>query len=319
MQQRDRRPASSAAVIPPVTDDKASAGFDLDAFLGAGSSLPHGEAIQRSFGRHDVSGIAATVGGPAATSSAAMGASAYAVGNRVAFAESPDLRLAAHEAAHVVQQRAGVQLQSNTGVSGDRYEQHADRVADLVVRGESAERELDQHAGGGSTMAIQRFDSPGHIEVGESVKGDDIIIYDDIAFTSGEIAALTDYIGTIGSPASVERRFSKPQVTEMKRLLVAGIEDTYLWDKATNGAYSAEAQANATHFAPSAGDGGANFRSTFIELYSRALHATTSPPVGGTIGRVIHGDDDPLTMCYSAEHYLQDAFSAGHQVASHDI
>src|SRR5436305_1618281 len=45
---------------------------------GAGTTLPHLDLIQRAFGRHDVSGIQAHVGGPAATASDAIGANAYA-------------------------------------------------------------------------------------------------------------------------------------------------------------------------------------------------------------------------------------------------
>ncbi len=124
---------------------------------GSGGSLPHLAAIQQSFGRHDVSGVSAHVGGRAAEGSAAMGARAYASGNAVAFASSPDLHLAAHEAAHVVQQRGGVQLSGGVGASGDTYEQHADAVADLVTRGESAEALLDQHApSSASSATVQR-------------------------------------------------------------------------------------------------------------------------------------------------------------------
>ncbi|MEO1273578.1 MAG: hypothetical protein AAFX99_36305, partial [Myxococcota bacterium] len=76
-----------------------------------------------------------------------MGSMAYATGNSVAFKGAPDLHTAAHEAAHIVQQRAGaVQLKDGIGAQGDQYEQHADRVADLVVQGKSAEAELDQMA-----------------------------------------------------------------------------------------------------------------------------------------------------------------------------
>lgn len=62
-----------------------------------------------------------------------MGAEAFATGDRVAFAGSPDLHTAAHEAAHVVQQRAGVQLKGGVGEAHDRYEQHANAVADAVA------------------------------------------------------------------------------------------------------------------------------------------------------------------------------------------
>lgn len=115
----------------------------------ASSALPHQEAIQRSFGRHDVSGIGAQVGGSAGEATRAIGASAYATGDKVAFGSSPDLHTAAHEAAHVVQQRQGVQLKGGVGQAGDPYERHADAVADAVVQGRSAEGLLDQHKGGG--------------------------------------------------------------------------------------------------------------------------------------------------------------------------
>jgi hypothetical protein len=113
---------------------------------GASGALPHGATIQQLFGRHSVSGVTSQVGGPAADACSEIGADAYASRGRVAFAQTPDLRTAAHEAAHVVQQRGDVQLRGGVGKTGDRYEQHADKVADLVVRGESAERVLDEHA-----------------------------------------------------------------------------------------------------------------------------------------------------------------------------
>ncbi|HEY6033080.1 MAG TPA: DUF4157 domain-containing protein [Kofleriaceae bacterium] len=127
---------------------------------GSGSTLPHLAAIQQSFGRHDVSAIQAHVGGRAAEGAAAMGAEGFAAGNAVAFAGSPDLHLAAHEAAHVVQQRAGVQLKGGVGEVGDAYERHADAVADLVVQGKSAESLLDQMAPSGAAAGgggVQRF------------------------------------------------------------------------------------------------------------------------------------------------------------------
>ena len=124
---------------------------------GSGTALPHLAQIQAAFGPHDVSGIRAHVGGKAAEASQAIGAQAYATGNDVAFAAPPDLETAAHEAAHVVQQRAGVQLLGGLGTDGDGYERHADAVAQAVVRGESAAALLGEPAGtlGGGT-AIQR-------------------------------------------------------------------------------------------------------------------------------------------------------------------
>jgi hypothetical protein len=110
---------------------------------GPATSLPHADVIQRSFGRHDVGSIDARVGGPAVEASAAMGAKAYATGNSVAFARTPEVHTAAHEAAHVVQQRGDVSVAGGVGQPGDAYERHADAVADAVVAGKSAEPLLD--------------------------------------------------------------------------------------------------------------------------------------------------------------------------------
>jgi hypothetical protein len=128
---------------------------------GAGERLPHRDAIQTAFGRHDVTGVRAHLGGPAADAARAIGAEAFATGDDVAFASPPSLFVAAHEAAHVVQQRQGVSLLGGVGREGDVYEEHADAVAARVVRGESAEALLDAAPGGGSPRAaIQRKATP---------------------------------------------------------------------------------------------------------------------------------------------------------------
>lgn len=125
----------------------------------SGTGLPHFNRIQESFGSHDVGGITAHVGDAAQEACDEMGALAYASGENVAFRGQPDLYTAAHEAAHVVQQRSGVQLQGGVGQIGDAYERHADDVADRVVRGESAQSLLDQKCSsesGAATTTIQR-------------------------------------------------------------------------------------------------------------------------------------------------------------------
>jgi peptidoglycan hydrolase-like protein with peptidoglycan-binding domain len=122
-----------------------------------GSALPFGSTIQRAFGRHDVSAVQAHTGPEAKRSAKSMGADAYAAGDHVVLGEKSDLHTVAHEAAHVVQQRGGVQLKGGVGQVGDSYEQHADAVADKVVAGESAEGLLSTMAGpgGGGQPAAQ--------------------------------------------------------------------------------------------------------------------------------------------------------------------
>ena len=114
---------------------------------GSPTELPFLGAIQASFGSYDVSGVDAHTGGAAAEACGELGASAFARGDQVAFAGAPDLHTAAHEAAHVVQQRAGVHLAGGVGREGDPYERHADQVADAVVAGASAEPILARMAG----------------------------------------------------------------------------------------------------------------------------------------------------------------------------
>ena len=132
-----------------------------DGIKSSSGALPHLDTIQQSFGGHDVSGVQAHTGGSAKSAAQAMGASAYATGNNVAFSKSsPSLHTAAHEAAHVVQQRAGVNVPGGVGQTGDRYERHADSVADSVVQGQSAEPLLNQMTGPAPTAkdaaAVQR-------------------------------------------------------------------------------------------------------------------------------------------------------------------
>jgi len=126
----------------------------------SGGSLPYLETIQGSFGSsHDLSGVRAHSGRHAADATYALNAKAYTMGDQIAFGEQPDLRLAAHEAAHVVQQRAGVSLDGGVGARGDKYEQHADAVADRVVSGQSAADLLDPLEAEGSTSStgVQKY------------------------------------------------------------------------------------------------------------------------------------------------------------------
>jgi len=146
-------PAGAGAGEPESVHAAAAQGVATPA-----SPLPHRATIQELFGpRHDVSTVQAHSGPQAAASARAMGAQAYATGNHVVLGGQTDLHIVAHEAAHVVQQRGGVQLKGGVGAAGDAYEQNADAVADRVVAGESAASLLDQMSGGGHTSgAVQR-------------------------------------------------------------------------------------------------------------------------------------------------------------------
>ena len=127
----------------------------VEGVSGSGGRLPYREKIQASFGVYDVTDVQAHIGGAAGKASDAIGATAYATGNHVAFKEAPDLRNSAHEAAHLVQQRGGIQLKGGMGHPGDSYERHADAVADRVVQGRSAEDLLSSLNGREHSTEVQ--------------------------------------------------------------------------------------------------------------------------------------------------------------------
>ncbi|HUS68740.1 MAG TPA: DUF4157 domain-containing protein [Kofleriaceae bacterium] len=167
---------------------------------GATEALPFVDVIQRAFGRHDVGRVRARVSGDAADASAAIGARAYAFGDRVAFAVGPDLHTAAHEAAHVLQQRAGLGPASGVGSSGDRHEAEADLIADAVVSGRSAEALIDQMIarGGGAraaTVAVQRDDRTGKTSVAPAPRAPDGAGYA-LSEAAGELRTAREVITT---------------------------------------------------------------------------------------------------------------------------
>jgi hypothetical protein len=177
-------PASSpvqrkARDLAGPTDSATTAALARRGVADAGASLPHLDVIQRSFGHHDVGDVRAHQGAAASQASRALGASAYAFGNSVAFGAPPDLHTAAHEAAHVVQQRGGVQLKGGIDEPGDTYECHADAVADRVVAGQSAENLLDGDGPNGARPAVQRKESKDDAAILENqarLKGTDVEI-----------------------------------------------------------------------------------------------------------------------------------------------
>lgn len=104
--------------------------------VGTGQALPFLDHIQKSFGKaHDLSTVRAYVGEQSAAASGAMGACAYASGEQIAFRVPPNLRIAAPEAVHVVQQRQESPLLGCIGQKGDAWERRADEVAERVANG----------------------------------------------------------------------------------------------------------------------------------------------------------------------------------------
>jgi len=146
-------------LVDPLLDGMTVGQRAADGVGGSGRELPHLDRLQASFGKHDLGGVRAHVGGPAADATRSLGARAYATGEDVAFRSSPDVATAAHEAAHVVQQRSGLALPGGVGRSGDAHERQADDVAEAVLAGRSSEGILDGRAEGGAAGGAVQFEA----------------------------------------------------------------------------------------------------------------------------------------------------------------
>ena len=118
---------------------------------GPGQPLTHLHTLEQAFGHYDISRMREYRGPDTQAALAALGANGFCSDGRMALKEGADLYTQAHEAAHGVQQAglgSSLQLRGSIGEIGDKYEQHADAVAEKVMRGESVEGLLDQVVGG---------------------------------------------------------------------------------------------------------------------------------------------------------------------------
>ncbi|ACY14837.1 eCIS core domain-containing protein [Haliangium ochraceum] len=314
--------AGAGAQAPDQVRETAARGVS-----GSGGALPHYERIQAAFGTHDISGVRAHVGGAAGEASAAIGAEAYATGNRVAFRSQPDLHTAAHEAAHVVQQRAGVSLSGGVGQAGDSYERHADQVADAVVRGESAESLLGAGRGGAAAgQAVQRFGSREHKHLGDEGTRTDqgqartVEIASGYFVSFGDLTAMAgDYFGSVDEIKRIAGNDgrgagTREEIEYVRTVHVMGQKNaessfSQTARDAVMARYYALAGNNSSHFTEPNGrpertslNNAGNYRDNHEQAIRQAAAA-------GAEGRSI----DHALLCEGfASHYLTDAYAAGH-------
>jgi hypothetical protein len=181
VQEQSQRPQSSALPDASDTASGKTKGAQSRRRLGdlpyedqldalqpqdAGGPLPFLSRIAPAFGQHDVSRIRVHQGPDAAAAATAQGANAVACGEEIFFAKPPTLALAAHEAAHVIQQRHGLIPSGGVGQAGDEYEQAAEEVARTVAAGRSAVPLLDGmiQGGGSPGVAIQRDEAQDKVD-----------------------------------------------------------------------------------------------------------------------------------------------------------
>lgn len=338
--QQDRPPRSVTELVPVSSDvsfvdsilsdpapvqrraRESAAGDDVHALAAEGTSgspgsLPFMDQIQRSFGGHDVSGIKAHVGGPAADAARGMGATAFATGDHVAFASSPDLHTAAHEAAHVVQQRGGVQLKGGVGESGDTHEQHADAVADAVVHGRSAEALLGHYdapspAASVQRQAVQFFDGDEHKKLGDDATGGERLKeFGDLNMSFGDMVMIAgDLFGDVETVRDLARTPEgraeiKYAIWHAKEPRSRGKEPKVSPDikNRVEQRYYGLAADNIPHFSE-----GGTAKETYLSYHNKAMSDAYLSVVFGKPEMF----DQALTNEAFGQHFLSDTFSAGH-------
>ncbi|MEO8699880.1 MAG: DUF4157 domain-containing protein [Kofleriaceae bacterium] len=130
--------APRANRVPPAAQPQRE--LVESAFSGPSREIPHRQEMERGFGQ-SFSDVRAFFDEAAATAAEELGARAFAVGDRIAFADDdPDKQLVAHELAHVVQQRGGTpidtpQFKLATTEPGDAAEREADDASATVLAG----------------------------------------------------------------------------------------------------------------------------------------------------------------------------------------
>ena len=113
-------------------------------FSGGGGEIPHRAEMEQSFGGVDFSGVRAHTGSAASQANESLSASAYTMGNQVAFkTANPSKALVAHELTHVLQQTNGVERRAAGAAEIDTSgESEAVAVERAVESGRSASTAL---------------------------------------------------------------------------------------------------------------------------------------------------------------------------------
>lgn len=305
---------------------------------GSRAAYPHLERIQQSFGSHDISSTQAHIGGPAAESAAALGAEAFAHGDAVVFRCEPSLWLAAHEAAHVVQQRRGVQVAGGIdGGGADCHEQHADAVANAVVAGQSAEALLSNVGGSAAASgpSVQRFVEREHKAIGDEGSGGASYQFLGLELTHGDLVMLNgDHFApddlkllvNIFSPVPGQTPGTQDEIfyvlftelgTSDPRFAPGGkwagwahckFSDTV--KKSVEGRYYTLAAHNDAHFANPRGPGSAGSPGSADGTYRRMHEAALKKAYDA--GRNGENVSPALEWEAMGQHFLTDSFASGH-------
>lgn len=233
------------------------------------------------------------------------------LGEQVGNNKNPVL---AHEVAHTVQKQGGVQCKDGPGPRGG-VEAEADQAASDMLAGRPAQ------VSGDPSTEVRHFDSFEHAELGDGAAGAGRYRIQGVEVSSGEINALGDFYATPQDLLCADPTELQQLVTLIRRQRrdPSSVDDKD-WEAATHGRYTELATNNDAHFgpqnaallAPQGASTGQDNRGVWRGYHMQALRLgeqvalnPCDPCAAENLGRarVINNFGD---------HYLSDAFSAGH-------
>jgi hypothetical protein len=185
--------------------------------------------------------------------------------------------------------------------------------------GNRAVRRFLQTAARPAPMAprnVQRYETYEHVKFGGPQDASHIITIKGVKMTEGEIISMGDFFAKPEDIYNADPKQLQDLVDKIRKdVATSGKVTNAEWEKATGGRYTDLAEKNETHFGPSnaalfpvAAHSGGNHLSEFSTHHRNAIKLALE-------GK----KDEALATNAFGDHFLTDAFSAGHLVNKEDL
>ena len=169
---------------------------------------------------------------------------------------------------------------------------------------------------------IQRYDAFEHAKAGDRAAGKRTITVGGSTLTSGEINALADLYGSPDDLLKADPSELKALVALVRRQVAGGTVAESEWDRASGGRYNQLNLKNSPHFAPrnstiinppsGSPTPSPDNLTTFTRFYTETVKAIQDSQLESDPVKKQALVDRSTATAGFAEHYLMDAFSAGH-------
>lgn len=170
--------------------------------------------------------------------------------------------------------------------------------------------------------AVQRYDTGEHAQMGS----DELVVVNGVPFTQKQMTAMADLYDTVddmkkADPAEL-RRLKALIETQTVWYETGGREGSDVshgqWDRATGGRYLKLAADNEEHFGPGRLSGGRDHRTAWQRYHTRAMLTTRAAALAAGGSSIAVPAEAKLVNDFG-NHFLTDAFAAGHLLAKKDL